>query len=235
MDSHNTPSPTEVFGRFCSLCAMAPSLEGRLVFLGEMDLFGIATAAAASIAGAASLGADADPERIKIALRQGFCDFMVNHLDEALRILKNELRRKRPVSVGLLRPPSHVAEEMLERGVQPEIVLPDQSATPHFLQRGAELLPPAPANDWIDVTWSVAEAPARWLPHLDHLAIASLEQASGPRVRWLENAPHYLRKALIHERYVRMSAKEADRFRTLLREKSPIPPLLRFDGREVNL
>ena len=35
-----------------------------------------------------------DPERIKKRLKTGYCDFMVNSLDEALRILKNAVRKK---------------------------------------------------------------------------------------------------------------------------------------------
>jgi len=44
--------------------------------------------------GAAFLGIDVDPERIKKRLKTGYCDFLVNTLDEALRILKNAVRKK---------------------------------------------------------------------------------------------------------------------------------------------
>jgi len=40
--------------------------------------------------------------RIKKRLKTGYCDFMVNTLDEALRILKNAVRKKENVSVGLV-------------------------------------------------------------------------------------------------------------------------------------
>jgi len=33
-------------------------------------------------------------------LKTGYCDFMVNNLDEALRILKNAVRKKEALSVG---------------------------------------------------------------------------------------------------------------------------------------
>ncbi len=48
--------------------------------------------------GAAFLGIDVDPERIKKRLKTGYCDFMVTTLDEALRILKNAVRKKEKMS-----------------------------------------------------------------------------------------------------------------------------------------
>ena len=57
---------------------------------------------AATMTGASFLGVEVDPERIKRRLKSGYCDFMVNSLDEALRILKNAVRKKENVSVGLV-------------------------------------------------------------------------------------------------------------------------------------
>ena len=51
--------------------------------------------------GAAFLGIDVDPEHIKRRLKTGYCDLMVNDLEEALRILKNAVRKSEPISVGL--------------------------------------------------------------------------------------------------------------------------------------
>ena len=48
---------------------------------------------AATMNGAAFLGIDVDPERIKRRVKTGYCDVMVTHLDEALRILKNAVRK----------------------------------------------------------------------------------------------------------------------------------------------
>jgi urocanate hydratase len=77
--------------------------------------------------GAAFLGIDADPERIKKRLKTGYCDFMVTTLDEALRILKNAVRKKENVSVGLLGNCADIIPELAERGVVPDI-LTDQTA-----------------------------------------------------------------------------------------------------------
>ena len=40
------------------------------------------------------------PKRIKRRVKTGYCDVMVNDLDEALRILKNAVRKKEATSVG---------------------------------------------------------------------------------------------------------------------------------------
>src|SRR5437764_11486118 len=70
----------------------AGDLAGKLVVSGGMGGMGGAQPIAANKNGAAFLGIDVDPERIKKRLRTGYCDFMVNTLDEALRILKNAIR-----------------------------------------------------------------------------------------------------------------------------------------------
>ncbi|HMD18825.1 MAG TPA: hypothetical protein VKH40_00815, partial [Alloacidobacterium sp.] len=113
MSDQSIPDTAEVFDHFAALTSIAPEPGGSLVFWGEADSRGMATAVAANIAGAASLGVDASAARVKVALRQGLCDFMVNSLDEALRILKNQIRKKEPVAVVLMGDPERVAAEML--------------------------------------------------------------------------------------------------------------------------
>src|SRR5690348_17198391 len=83
---------------------------------------------AATMTGACFLGIDVNPERIKRRVRTGYCDFMVNTLDEALRILKNSLRKKEAVSVGLIGNCADVIPELAERGVLPDILTDQTSA-----------------------------------------------------------------------------------------------------------
>src|SRR5579884_2814015 len=104
------------------------SLEGKLVVSGGMGGMGGAQPLAATMAGAAYLGIEVDPERIKKRLKTGYCDFMVNTLDEALRILKNAIRKKEGVSVGLIGNCADVIPELAERGVVPDILTDQTSA-----------------------------------------------------------------------------------------------------------
>jgi urocanate hydratase len=103
-------------------------LTGKLIVSGGMGGMGGAQPLAATMTSACFLGIDVDPERIKKRLKSGYCDFMVNSLDEALRILKNSLRKKENVSVGLVGNCADVIPELAERGVVPDILTDQTSA-----------------------------------------------------------------------------------------------------------
>ena len=103
-------------------------LSGKLIVSGGMGGMGGAQPLAATMTGAAFLGIDVDAERIKKRLKTGYCDFMVTSLDEALRILKNAVRKKENVSVGLVGNCADIIPELAERGVVPDI-LTDQTSS----------------------------------------------------------------------------------------------------------
>jgi urocanate hydratase len=103
-------------------------LAGKLIVSGGMGGMGGAQPLAATMNSAAFLGIDVDPERIKKRLKTGYCDFMVNTLDEALRILKNAVRKKENVSVGLVGNCADIIPELAERGVVPDILTDQTSA-----------------------------------------------------------------------------------------------------------
>ncbi len=103
-------------------------LSGKLIVSGGMGGMGGAQPLAATMTGAAFLGIDVDPERIKKRLKTGYCDFMVTTLDEALRILKNAVRKKENISVGLVGNCADVIPELAERGVVPDILTDQTSA-----------------------------------------------------------------------------------------------------------
>src|SRR6201998_1756576 len=103
-------------------------LSGKLIVSGGMGGMGGAQPLAPTMTGAAFLGIDVDPERIKKRLKTGYCDFLVNTLDEALRILKNAVRKKENVSVGLVGTCADVIPELAGRGVVPDILTDQTSA-----------------------------------------------------------------------------------------------------------
>ncbi len=102
------------------------SLAGRLVVSAGMGGMGGAQALAVTLNGGAFLGIDANSARIKRREKAGFCEVMVNNLDEALRILKNAVRKREPASVGLIGNAAEVLPELAERGVLPDL-LTDQT------------------------------------------------------------------------------------------------------------
>jgi len=104
------------------------SLSGKLVASGGMGGMGGAQPLAATMNGAAFLGIDVDPERIKRRVKTGYCDVMVNSLDEALRILKNAVRKGEATSVGLVGNCADLIPEMAKRGVVPDLLTDQTSA-----------------------------------------------------------------------------------------------------------
>jgi urocanate hydratase len=103
-------------------------LAGKLVVSGGMGGMGGAQPLAATLNGAAFLGIDVDPERIKRRVKTGYCDVMVNSLDEALRILKNAVRKREAASVGLIGNCADIIPELARRGVVPDLLTDQTSA-----------------------------------------------------------------------------------------------------------
>jgi len=62
--------------------AFRGDLSGKLVVSGGMGGMGGAQPLAATLNGGAFLGIDVDPERIKRRVKSGYCDVMVNDLDD---------------------------------------------------------------------------------------------------------------------------------------------------------
>ncbi len=104
------------------------TLSGKLAVSGGMGGMGGAQPLAATMNGAAFLGIDVDPERIKRRVRQGYCDVMVNDLDEAMRILKNAVRKGEAASVGLIGNCADVIPELAKRGIVPDLLTDQTSA-----------------------------------------------------------------------------------------------------------
>jgi urocanate hydratase len=104
------------------------SLAGRLLVAGGMGGMGGAQALAATLHGAAFLGIEINPARIKRRVKAGYCEVMVNNLDEALRILKNSVRKREPASVALIGNASEVIPELARRGVLPDLLTDETPA-----------------------------------------------------------------------------------------------------------
>jgi urocanate hydratase len=104
------------------------SLAGKLIVSGGMGGMGGAQPLAATLNGGVFLGIDVDPERIKRRVKTGYCDVMVNQLDEALRILKNAVRAREATSVGLVGNCADVIPELARRGITPDLLTDQTSA-----------------------------------------------------------------------------------------------------------
>jgi hypothetical protein len=178
-----------------------PGLGGRLLYAGELDDAGRALVVAGNIAGAATLAAASDPAMQKQAIRDGVVDFLVTTLDEALRILKNEIRKGETVAVCVAAAPEAVQSEMTARGVAPNLLRDE-------VLRGRN----SSARGGVSVSWRVATAPAQWLPRLDAIAADCLSGEAASARRWLRLAPRYLGRMAHGERLVSADANFARRF-----------------------
>jgi len=169
-------------------------LGGQLFWAGELDATGQALVIAGNIAGTASLAATSDPEAQRQAVREGIVDFLVNSLDEALRILKNEVRKRATVAVCVGAALDAVEHEMVERGVRPDVfreaVLRAAERDP--ARKGSADPEADPMSARALVTWHVDRAPALWLPKIDALALASLAPDETIARSWLQRSGRYL-------------------------------------------
>ena len=168
-------------------------LGGKLFYAAPLDEEGRALLVAANIAGAATLAASADRDAQKQALRDGVVDFVVTNLDEALRILKNQLRKRETVAVCIAQPPSEVEREMNQRGVAPDLLRRDLSIPPSHnafaLEANAEApIIPQDASAKVDlskipalVTWRVDSALPKDLALLDEIALDCLDAGANAR------------------------------------------------------
>jgi hypothetical protein len=189
---------------------LEPGLGGKLLWVGELDDSGRALVVAGNIAGAATLTATADVNAQKQSVRDGIVDFLVMSLDEGLRILKNEIRKRQTVAVCVGAAFEVVEREMVERGVQPDLfregvivaverhrMSRESAGDPELDPMGMEAL----------VIWRVDAAPAPALPKLDAIALDCLEARAEFARRWIRLAPRYVGR-LAHGVHLLISDRE---------------------------
>lgn len=104
------------------------SLAGRWILTGGLGGMGGAQPLAAVMAGASCLAVECQPSRIDMRLRTGYLDRATDSLDEALAIIAESCKAKKPVSVGLLGNAADVFPELVRRGVRPDAVTDQTSA-----------------------------------------------------------------------------------------------------------
>lgn len=166
---------------------------GKLVLLVGAQRVHSGEASAVSIANGTSLALDSDAAAMKGAMRAGYLDFVVNSLDEAVRALKNQVRQKRALSVGLIANIDATLAEMDERGIAPDLRL------------GSEVLKqPAPGADECFFPAMNADA----LRRMDAALLMVMAEADLVRRRWIQHAPQFLREARTGARWIWLNDAE---------------------------
>jgi urocanate hydratase len=196
------------------LIARRENWGGQLVFTAGEGSSASGLPAAVSIAGGTTLALDPDATSVKSVFRQGGVDFVVNTLDEALRVLKNEIRQHRPLGVGLIAEIEPVLAEMAERGVLPDLhvsldapaELLFQASEPsegpgrehlHLTTRDGIAAPTPQLAKWLaGHNWSEhlqPSTPETPLRALDAQLLAALPPDDTIRRTWLQRISHYQR------------------------------------------
>lgn len=193
-------------------------LAGKLIASAGFGLNCAELALASTIASGCFLGVENDQHLLKAAFRNGSCDFMVNTLDEALRALKNEIRKGQPLAVGLLGQPSEVFAETIERGVQPDIVAASMESNhplvnesfKRFIASGSIPFQVDDAKtadpNLVEIFWTATKP--HDLHRLDEKAMNWLPSNDDVRRRWIEQAGSRFYRRIPLERILAVNSDE---------------------------
>lgn len=138
-------------------------LRGKWILTGGLGGMGGAQPLAAVMAGASCLAVECQPSRIEMRLRTRYLDRQARDLDEALAIMEQAKRDRKPVSVGLLGNAAEIFPELVRRGVRPDVVTDQTSAHD-------------PVNGYLPKGWTTAEWEAR--RETDPKGVAAAARAS---------------------------------------------------------
>jgi urocanate hydratase len=104
------------------------SLKGRTVLTAGLGGMGGGQPLAATLNGAAFLGVEVDPERIKKRLETQYLDVMTDNLNEALKWLEEARKKGVAKSIGLVGNAAEVLPELVRRNFHPDLVTDQTSA-----------------------------------------------------------------------------------------------------------
>ena len=122
--------------------------SGKWILTAGLGGMGGAQPLAATMAGASCLAIECQPSRIEMRLRTRYLDVAADTLDEALELLSQSIRDKKPQSIGLLGNAADILPELIKRGVRPDLVTDQTSAHD-------------PVNGYLPSGWTVAEWAAK--------------------------------------------------------------------------
>jgi len=112
----------------CARQHFGGSLSGKWVLTAGMGGMSGAQPLAVTMNEGVILDVEVDRLRIERRIEQGFCDVMVDDLDEALSLVERSVKAKKPLSVGLVGNASDTHPELVKRGVIPDVLTDQTSA-----------------------------------------------------------------------------------------------------------
>lgn len=112
----------------CAQKHFGGSLKGKWILTGGMGGMSGAQPLSVTMNQGIILDIEVDPKRIEKRIKQGFCDVMVNDLDEALKLVFDAVKKRKPLSVGLVGNTSDIEPELVKRGITPDVLTDQTSA-----------------------------------------------------------------------------------------------------------
>ena len=106
----------------------SPDLRGKFILTGGMGGMSGAQPLAGKMAGAVILVVEVDRTKIERKIKEGYCDYLVTTVDEALTLIEKLCAAQEPASIGLVGNCADVNKELLNRGVVPDFVTDQTSA-----------------------------------------------------------------------------------------------------------
>jgi urocanate hydratase len=112
----------------CARKNFGGTLKGRLVLTGGLGGMGGAQPLAVTMNGGVCIAVEVDEKRIDRRVKAGYCDIKVKGLDKALGLAVTAVKKRKPLSIGLLGNCAEVHPSLLEKGVVPDVVTDQTSA-----------------------------------------------------------------------------------------------------------
>lgn len=112
----------------CARKKFGGSLKGKWVLTAGMGGMSGAQPLAITMNEGVCLDVEVDRKRIERRVRQGFCDIMVDQLDEALKLVDEAVTNGIPRSVGLVGNASDIHPELVRREKIPDVLTDQTSA-----------------------------------------------------------------------------------------------------------
>jgi len=104
------------------------SLKGRIVLTGGLGGMGGAQPLSVTMNGGVCLAVECDRKRIERRVKAGYCDLLLDDLDEAVKIALTSKKEGKPLSIGLLGNCAETHPTLLKNGFRPDVVTDQTSA-----------------------------------------------------------------------------------------------------------
>ncbi|MBM7836861.1 urocanate hydratase [Alkalihalobacillus xiaoxiensis] len=105
-----------------------PDLTGKFILTGGMGGMSGAQPLAGKMAKGVILVVEVEKSRIERKIKEGYCDYIAEDLDEALKLVDQYTQQGTPASIGLVGNCADVLPELVNRGITPDIVTDQTSA-----------------------------------------------------------------------------------------------------------